>query len=99
MAGNRKTEVPENAARIIEWLLEHRAEFEQEGVEESRLAVAIGLSEDEIREAIDHLENHDDVARLPEGLSKPPQFLIKPARGWSEIAERPQGDKRASGSL
>jgi hypothetical protein len=87
MAGNHKTEVHENAARIIEWLLEHRTEFEQDGVEEVRLGEGVGLSEDEIREAIDHLENHEDVARLPEGLSNPPRFLLKPARGWSEIAE------------
>jgi hypothetical protein len=99
MAGNHKTEVHENAARIIDWLLEHRTEFEQDGVEEVRLGEGVGLSEDEIREAIDHLENHEDVARLPEGLSNPPRFLLKPARGWSEIAERPRGEKRVSGKV
>ena len=99
MAGDHKTAVHENAARIIEWLLEHRTEFEQSGLEESSLGAAIGLSEDEIREAIDHLEGHEDVARLPEALSNPPRFILKPARGWFEIAERPRGEKGASGKV
>lgn len=95
MAHDHKTAVHENAARIIEWLLEHRTEFEQGGVEESSLAVALGLSEDEAREAIDHLESHEDVARLPEALSNPPRFLLKPARGWHEISERQQAEKHS----
>ena len=99
MAGDYKTAVQENAARIVEWLLEHRTEFEQDGIEESKLPVAVGLSDDEVRKAIDHLESHEDVARLPEALSNPPRFLIKPARGWHEIAERPEGTKRASGKV
>src|SRR6185503_19956575 len=99
MAGDHKTAVHENAARIIEWLLEHRTEFEQNGVEESSLGVAVALSEDEIREAIDHLESHEDVARLPERLSNRPRFTLKPARGWFKKAERPLGEKRASGKV
>jgi hypothetical protein len=97
MAGDHKTDVQENAARIIEWLLEHRTEFEQNGVEETSLGEAVGLSEHEAREAIDHLESHEDLARLPEALSNRPRFLLKPARGWSEIAERRRGEKRAGG--
>ena len=99
MAGDHKTEVHQNAARIIEWLLEHRTEFEQNGVEESSLGEAVRLSEDEVREAIDHLESHEDVARFPEAVSNAPRFLVKPARGWSEIAERPQGEKQAGGKV
>jgi hypothetical protein len=99
MAADHKTAVHENAARITEWLLEHRTEFEQGGVEESSLGKAIGLSEDEIREAIDHMEGREDVARLPETLSNPPRFILKPARGWFEIAERPPGEKRAGGKV
>jgi predicted ArsR family transcriptional regulator len=91
MAGDHKTDVQENAARIIEWLLEHN------GVEETSLGEAVGLSEHEAREAIDHLESHEDLARLPEALSNRPRFLLKPARGWSEIAERRRGEKRAGG--
>ena len=99
MAGDHKTEVSQNADRIIEWLLKQRTEFESNGIEEQSLAVAVGLSEDEIREAIDYLENHEDVARLPEASSTPPQFLLKPARGWAEIVERRSGEKSPSGNL
>ena len=99
MAGDHKTNASQNADRIIEWLLEHRTEFESNGIEEQSLAVAAGLSEDEIREAIDYLENHEDVARLPEALSTPPRFLLKPARGWAEIVERRSGDQSDIGKL
>jgi hypothetical protein len=95
MADNHKANVQANAARIIEWLLEHRTEFEHNGLEESSLAGAIGLSEDEVREAVDYLEGHEDVVRMPEALSKRPQFLLKPARGWQEIIERQSGEKQA----
>jgi hypothetical protein len=99
MAHDHKTDVHGNAARIIEWLMEHRKEFERDGVEESSLAIAVGLSEEEVREAIDHLENHEDLARVPIALSSPPRFLLKPARGWAEIADRPRGEKQASGKV
>jgi hypothetical protein len=95
MAHDHRTEVHEYAARIIEWLMEHRTEFEQGGVEESALAGSVGLSEDQVREAIDHLESHEDVARFPEALSNPPSFIIKPARGWHEIVDRPSEERPA----
>lgn len=97
MADNHKETVHANAARITEWLLEHRTEFEQNGIEESSLAGAIGLSEDGVREAIDYLEGHEDVVRMPEALSNRPQFLLKPARGWQEIIERSSVEERADG--
>lgn len=99
MADHHKTDVHANAARVIEWLQEHRTEFEQEGIEESSLAGSIGLSEDEVREAVDHLEAHEDVARMPERLSDTPRFLLKPARGWQDIAERPAGEQHAKGRV
>ena len=95
MAGKHNTEAHENAERIVAWLLEHRTEFETDGVEESSLGAAVGLSEDKIREAVDHLENHEDVARFPGSLSNPPRFLLKPARGWTQIVERQRGEKHA----
>jgi hypothetical protein len=95
MTDDRKTKADQNTERIIEWLLDHRKEFESDGIEEQSLATAVGLSEDEFRKAIDYLENHEDVARLPEALSKPPRFLLKPARGWPEIVERRGGEKAA----
>jgi hypothetical protein len=99
MSGDHNSDVSQNADRIIEWLLGHRTEFESNGVEEQSLAAAVGLSEDKIREAIDYLENHEDVARLPEGSSTPPRFLLKPARGWAEIVKTRSGEKSASGRI
>ena len=92
-------EAHQNSARIIDWLLEHRTEFEQGGVEEPDLVKAVGLSETEVREAIDHLENHEQVARLPEALSNPPKFLLKPARGWSEVVQTNTGEQHATGKV
>jgi hypothetical protein len=90
MADHDKTRVQENSNRIIDWLLEHRAQFEQEGIEESTLSGVGGLSQEEITAAIDYLENHEDLARVPEALSNPPRFVLKPARGWHEIMARQQ---------
>ena len=90
-------DVDQNAAQIVEWLLQNRSEFEQNGIEESSISVTVGLSEAEVTRAIDQLENREDVARLPETLSNPPKFLLKPARGWPEIiksaSERKTGAK------
>jgi len=83
MAHNK--DATESAARIVEWLLDNRSEFEESGIEESKIPAAVGLSEAEVTKAIDHLETREDVARLPESLSNPPKFLLKPARGWPEI--------------
>ena len=99
MADTHKTNVRENADRIIEWLLEHRAEFEENGVEELSLAGAVGLSEAEVTEAVDHLESHEDLARIPEGISAPPRFLLKPARGWHAIVARPRAQGQAGESV
>ena len=99
MAENHKTSVHENADRIVEWLLEHQTEFEQDGVEESSLSGSIGLSEDAAREAIDYLESHEDVARVPEATSDRPRFILKPARGWQDLAQKQGGQKHASGRM
>jgi len=95
MADDHKTKAVQDADRIIEWLLAHRTEFESDGIEEQSLPNAVGLSEDKTREAIDYLENHEDVARLPEALSTRPRFLLKPARGWPEIVEKRAGEHSA----
>jgi hypothetical protein len=85
----------QKAARVAEWLMGQGAEFEGEGVSEESLVSALGLSQDEITEAIDYLENREEVVRFPRALT-PPQFVLKPGRGWPEIREkmlgsRPQG--------
>ena len=99
MADHDKTRVQENSDRIINWLLEHSAQFENEGIEESTLAGAIGLSEEEVTAALDHLENHEDLARIPEALSDPPRFLLKPARGWHDIVTRQERANPATESI
>jgi hypothetical protein len=88
--------VAQNAARAAEWLMGQGAEFEGQGVSEESLASALGLTHDEITEAIDHLENREEVVRFPRPSTTPPQVILKPGRGWPEIREkmlgsRPQG--------
>ncbi|HKY05909.1 MAG TPA: hypothetical protein VJQ56_13525 [Blastocatellia bacterium] len=88
MANDHKTKVEQDASRIVTYLLEHRAEFEQDGVDESSIPAAVSLSEDEAREAVDRLENREDVVRWPQALTTPPKFMIKPGRGWRLILEK-----------
>jgi DNA-binding GntR family transcriptional regulator len=74
----------EKSERILRWLHEHRAEFEGAGVAEGSLAAATGLSEDEVTEAVDHLENREAVARIPQhGAGS----LLQPARGWGDVCD------------
>jgi DNA-binding GntR family transcriptional regulator len=87
VAGDHKAEIQHKAARIIEWLREHLSEFEGEGIGEDSLAASTGMSEDEVREAVDYLENHEDVVRYPQGDTAPSRFLLKPARNWPAIRE------------
>ena len=89
-------DVQNNASRIVEWLVDNQSEFEQKGIEESRIPAAVGLSEAEATRAIDHLEGREDVARLPEALSNPPKFLLKPARGWPKIVNKPSARKTSA---
>jgi hypothetical protein len=68
--------------RVLRWLREHRVEFEGAGVAEGSLAAALRLSEDEVTTAVDHLENREAVARIPQhGAGS----LLQPARGWADI--------------
>ena len=87
MAGDHKAQIEQQATRIIEWLKGHISEFEGEGIDEESLAASTGMSEDEVREAVDYLENHEDVVRYPHGLTAPSKFLLKPARNWPTIRE------------
>src|SRR6185503_10491623 len=45
MADKNKVKVEQNAQRIAQWLMDNSAEFEQQGINESRVAAAAGLSE------------------------------------------------------
>lgn len=96
MADEHKAKADQNALRIAQWLADNSAQFEAQGVEEASLAAAVGLSAEEVALAVDHLENREAVARLPHGHTVPPQFVLKPARGWDDIKAEILG--RAGGS-
>jgi hypothetical protein len=84
MADEHKAEIEQNAQRIAQWLVENRAEFEEHGINEDKLAPALGMKSTELIEAIDHLEAREEVVRMPQALTTPPHFLLKPGRGWPE---------------
>ncbi len=96
MADDHKTQIEQNAARIIEWLRTHRTEFEGEGINEDGLAGSVGIAENAITEAVDHLENHEDVVRFPQGLTAPSRFVLKPGRNWPAIREAASGSTSSS---
>lgn len=87
MTEEHKPKHDEKSERVLRWLFEHRAEFEGAGVAESSLASAVGLSADEVTEAVDHLENREAVARIPHHDAAQTGFLLQPARGWADICE------------
>jgi cell division protein ZapA (FtsZ GTPase activity inhibitor) len=87
MTEQHKPRHDEKAERILRWLYEHRTEFESSGVNEGSLAAAVGLSDEEVTEAVDHLENREAVARLPQHDATSTGFLLEPARGWADVCE------------
>jgi hypothetical protein len=91
MAEDHRTQIKQDAGRIIEWLGKHQTEFEGEGVDENSLASAVGMAENEVTEAVDYLENHEDVVRFPHPLASPPRLVLKPGRNWPEIREEAAG--------
>jgi hypothetical protein len=97
MADDHKAKVQQDATCIVNWLTKHRAEFERDGIEESTLASSVAMTEDEAREAVDYLENHEEVVRWPQALTTPPQFLLKPGRGWPERLKSAVGEDHISG--
>jgi hypothetical protein len=96
MADDRKSRAEQNAHRIIDWLMENRTEFEHQGINESTLTAALGLADADATEAVDRLENREEVVRLPIASTTPPQFILKPGRGWHDITEKTL-PKRANG--
>lgn len=86
MAGEHRPRHDEKSERILAWLHEHREEFEGPGVSETALAAAAGLPEQDVRDAVDRLENREAVARVPQH-DEPGSFLLQPARGWADIRD------------
>jgi hypothetical protein len=95
MTDERKSRFDPNADRISRWLADNRTEFEDQGVGEDKLAAAVGMPAEKVTETIDHLEAREEVVRVPQGQSTPPQFVLKPGRGWPEVRDG-LGDARAA---
>jgi hypothetical protein len=90
MADENKSRAEQNARRVARWLAENEAEFSQ-GINEGRLAEAAGLAGEEITEAVDHLENREDVVRFPHLTGAERQTVLKPGRGWPELRDEVLG--------
>lgn len=87
MADERKAVTEQRTRRVAQWLAENRERFEGEGIGEDELTSALGMAGAEITEAIDHLEAREEVVRVPRALTTPPQFVLKPGRGWRELRD------------
>jgi DNA-binding GntR family transcriptional regulator len=96
MADEHGAGTEQKVQRAAQWLAENRTEFEEQGISEDKLAQALGMPNTEITEAIDHLEAREEVVRMPQALTTPPHFLLKPGRGWPEARDKILG--KASGS-
>ena len=88
MADKHKTQVDQNALRVVQWLMENCPDFEQQGIYEDKLAAAVGLTDLDAKPAVDYMENREELVRIPKALTTPPQFLLKPGRGWPNACER-----------
>jgi hypothetical protein len=87
MAEAHRSKLDSKAERVARWLAENRTDFEGQGVAEDNLASALGMTTDDITEAIDHLEAREEVVRMPQALTTPPHFLLKPGRGWPDMRD------------
>ena len=98
MADRQKARIEQHADSITRWLAENRADFEEQGISEDSLTNVPDMGGiEEVRAAVDHLENHEVVVRWPQALATPPRFLIKPGRMWPETRDRLL-EGRAAGS-
>ena len=86
MTDEHRPKHDEKSDRLLAWLYEHRDEFEGSGVGERSLASAVGLSEQDVTEAVDRLENREAVVRIPQH-DAPGSFLLQPARGWADVRD------------
>jgi hypothetical protein len=90
-----KTKTEQTVHNVAQWLMDNRKEFEEQGITEGRVAAALGLADIDAKDAVDHLENCEEVVRTPQA-STPRQFILKPGRGWPDIRERVL-EKRTTG--
>jgi hypothetical protein len=99
MGDSRKAKIEQSANRIASWLADNRATFEEQGIDEDALAGAADFGEvEEVRLAVDYLENREVVVRWPQALTRPPRFLLKPGRNWPEMRDKLLGTQAAGGT-
>jgi hypothetical protein len=92
MPDRNKAKIEQDANRVVSWLADNRAEFEERGVKEDLLAGAVEIGGvDQVRAAIDRLENREVVVRRPVALTSPPQFLLTPGRTWPSVRDKLAG--------
>lgn len=92
MPDRNKEKIEQNANRVVTWLADNRAEFEEQGIKEDSLAGVVEIGGvDQVRAAIDRLENKEIVVRRPVALTSPPQFLLTPGRTWSAVRDKLAG--------
>ncbi|HKQ77459.1 MAG TPA: hypothetical protein VJ810_27415 [Blastocatellia bacterium] len=97
MPDRHKAKIEQDANRVLSWLADNRAEFEERGINENSLAGAVEIGGvDQVRAAIDRLESKEVVVRKPVALTTPPQFLLTPGRTWSTVRDKLAGAQSAS---
>jgi hypothetical protein len=96
MPDRNKAKIEQDANRVVSWLADNRAEFEERGVKEDSLAGVVEIGGvDQVRAAIDRLENKEVVVRRPVALTSPPQFLLTPGRTWPSVRDKLAGARPA----
>ena len=88
MAHEHRSKIDQNACNVAQWLLANRKEFEEQGISEDRIAGAVGLADKDAKEAVDHLETHEEVVRMPRAMTNPRQFVLEPGRAWPDFGEQ-----------
>ena len=96
MPDRHKAKIEQDANRVVSWLADNRAEFEERGIDENSLAGAVEIGGvDQVRAAIDRLENREIVVRRPVALTTSPQFLLIPGRTWPAVRDKLAGAQSA----
>lgn len=75
MADTNKTRAEQAAGQVAEWLARNEERFRAGSVAEGELSEAVGSSAEEVIEAVDYLENREEVVRFP--------TRVRRRRGWS----------------
>jgi hypothetical protein len=89
MPDRNKAKIEQDANRVVSWLANNRAEFEERGINEDSLAGAVEIGGvDQVRAAIDRLENREVVVRRTLALTSPPKFLLTPGRTWPAVRDK-----------